>query len=533
MQLHVDPDSVDFKDATARGYFQEFVQLVQGPWINASANDDLWKVTVPQIARTNDVLRSAATAIGALSTWHRRSLRRSLHAVPVPEVPTREEDTHYFHAIGYYCHSIKLQSQRALPQDAVFLSLLLIFFESLRGNRQAALDHVNHGLTLLLALLTDENTESLVAKIAPNPKPLLGAVADIFTLLAGQVRTVLRGRLGQGPSLPHLTRELRSRKHTMESFMILLSELPRPVVGRDGIPEVFSSIDEFEEYWLIGRRRQTKALSIMAEAIYSSAIIGSNQEDSMDRLVLELLGNPRIKEFCEESRKEMQALDSAFLPLFNKVIMAVPQSPDYLRVIQLRLQYLASYVIEDPTQSLDVEALQSRTHLFREYMSLAEIALRTASRDNENPAYQFSLQCGVAWYLLVAALFCRDPLTRDQAVWMLRDYPGQDGLWSTRSLYLLALRNRHIERITAVEGTPAEQWRRLWRREFVFEDSGNRIILRYLDKDVTTGKWTLIEEVADVQLDPDGEVHWARQPLTGSGGLLIADLYSERGMNDD
>uniref|UniRef100_A0A093UYG9 Uncharacterized protein n=1 Tax=Talaromyces marneffei PM1 TaxID=1077442 RepID=A0A093UYG9_TALMA len=51
-QLLVDPDSLDFRYATAFEYFQEFVRLVQGPWIVAASNDDLWEVTLPQVART-------------------------------------------------------------------------------------------------------------------------------------------------------------------------------------------------------------------------------------------------------------------------------------------------------------------------------------------------------------------------------------------------------------------------------------------------------------------------------------------------
>ncbi|KAL7621067.1 hypothetical protein AAE478_008379 [Parahypoxylon ruwenzoriense] len=464
-------------------------------------------------------------AIGALSMWHRQSRYESLRSVTIPAAPIAEEDTHYFRAVAYYCHSMKLLSQKASPQDAVFLSVLLLFFESLRGNTQAALDHVNHGLTLLFALLTDKNTHYHVANLAPNPKPLLSAVADIFTHLVMQIRTVLRGRVGQGPSLPNLLKELRNKQQTMESFMILLSRLPRSSAVTDQIPTVFRSLDEFEEYWVTSRRRQTMMASIMGEIIQTSGAIGLNDEQVIDHFYFEVLGNPRIREFCAESRKAMQALDAAFLPLFNRIIMSDAKSPEYLRAIHLRLQCIAGYVMEDPTQCLDVEVLASRTPFFREYLFLAGIALRIAKREITNPAHQLSLQSGLAWHLLIVALFCREPLTRDEAVRILRDYPGQDGLWNTHCLYVLALKNRDIERINAVDGTPVQQWRRLWRREFVFEDCGDRIVLRYLDKDQQTGEWQLVEEMAEIREQSD-DVRWIRQPLTGSGGLLMVDLYS-------
>ncbi|KAJ4020328.1 hypothetical protein NW761_015111 [Fusarium oxysporum] len=523
IQLQVHPDSVDFRDCTAHLYFHEFVGLVKGPWLNAAAKDDLWRVTMPQLARNNDIFRSAAMAIGALSLWHRHSGRKTLRAVSVPVQLVADQDKHYFHAVAYYCHCLKLQRYRRSPQDAIFLSLLLMFFESLRGNRQAVFDHINHGLTLFLTLLTDQNAHLLIASLAPNPKPFLAAVANVFTLLSAQVRTVLRGRVGQGFSLPNLAKELSDRNHSMETFMCLLSRMSDSSMDTQ-IPAVFNTLDEFEQYWASGSHRHTKMISIMADELQTSAVKLSTNHDANDSFFLQLLGNSRIEEFCKSSQKEFQLLNAAFLPLFDRAIMTDIGSPAYFRALYLRLQYLASYVIEDPTNYLMFETLRSKTPFFRQFLSLADTILRASSQEAGNPAYWLSLQCGLVWQIFNVALLCRDPLTRDEALWLLRDYPGQDGLWNTRSLYLLALRNRDIERINAQEGTSEEQWRRLWRREFVFEEVGNRILLRYLDKDEETRAWLMVEEVAETGSGFDN-VEWIRQPLTGSKGLLMAEIY--------
>lgn len=162
---------------------------------------------------------------------------------------------------------------------------------------------------------------------------------------------------------------------------------------------------------------------------------------------------------------------------------------------------------------------------FREFLSLAEIALRTAKRAVKNPAHQLSLQCELAGHLLRVALVCRDPLARDQATWMLRDYPGRDGLWNAPSLYAVALRNRDVERATAAEGTPTEQWQRLWHREHIFEDGGDRVIFRYMEKNAATGIWQMVEEAADISVEFENGFHWVRQPLTGSGKLLMREWF--------
>jgi hypothetical protein len=526
MPLRLDPDSLDFRDDASVRYFGEFVDLVHAPWTTAASNGDLWAVTMLQLAHGNQTLRYAAMAIGALSKWHSQTKSESLRAVSVPSLPSVEGDTHYFHAVAYYCRSLKLQNQQASLQDAVFLSVLLLFFEALRGNRKAALDHVNHGLALLLILTTDQDAHDHVVKFAPNPKPVVGSVADVFTYLAPQARAILRGRFGQSPpSLPNLMKGLKDKKQTMESFMVLLSQLPRSPPTSDSIPVVFSSLDEFEQFWIPFQRKQTAIGLIMQELIQVSKASGSKDKDISDGFYPDLLGSSRVREFCEGSRKVMEALDAAFLPLFNMIMMSDTESPIYLKAIHLRLQHLGMYIFADPPAFLDMEMLQSRTPLFREYLSLAEIALRTAKRQTKNPAHQLSLQCGLAMYLVGVALHCRDPLVRDQAVWMLKDYPGQDGLWNTRSMYAIALKNRAVEQANAAEGTPAEQLQRLWRREYIFEDCGDRAVFRYIGKDEAAKTWQLVEEAADVQGEAEN-VDWKRQPLSGSGRPLMADIYS-------
>ncbi|KAF4826281.1 putative transcriptional regulatory protein [Colletotrichum tropicale] len=526
IQLKLDPDALDFTDTSSMRYFEEFVNLAKAPWTNAAASSSLWEVTLPQLARNSSTLRSAAMAIGALSVWHRQSAQRSLRTISVPEMSINESDEHYFNAVAHYCHSIKEQSRQASLQDAVILSVLLLLFETLRDNRKAALDHVNHGLCLMLSLVTDENAEHHIRKLAPNPKPLLAAIADVFNHLAKQARTVLRDRVGQGPPLPNLTKVLRSRNHTMESFMILLSQVPSSDVDIDDIPTVFKSLDDFEDSWNAVQRAQTAMIPIMVEYLYNSDVIHSHDEEVIYGFHVNLLQNPRILEFSEKSNKTMEALDAGFQPLFNKIIMSHDaDSPLYLRAIHLRLQHLGVYTFDNPPMYVNIDLVKARTPLFREYLSVASIALRAAKRDVEkNPAHQVSLQCNITWHLMVLSFFCRDPLARDEAVEMLKDYPGQDGLWKTRALYAIAARNRTIECMNASEGTPEEQWRRFWRREFLFEEGGDRVLLRYLEKDGLLGTWTLVQEAAVVR-GKDEDIVWTRQPVHGRGGLLMAEVF--------
>ncbi|KPM39348.1 hypothetical protein AK830_g7200 [Neonectria ditissima] len=522
IQVKLDPDSLDFRDAKGLLYFQEFVDLVQGPWITAGSSSGLWDATLPQLARNNATLRHAAVGIGALSMWYRQSGRNTLRKLTMPVHSIAEGDAHYFYGVASYCHALKLLSQQASVQDGIFLSVLALCFETLRGNRKVALDHVNHGSALLLSMLTDQDASRHVAAFAPNPKPLLAKVADIFIHLVTQARFVFRATPGSGPSLPNFTKGLRDRKHTLESFIVLICQLSASSTVTHRIPTVFKSLDEFEEYCAQALRDRSTMGPVIIDIIRTSDILTSIDHNDIGAFWERLDGDYRIKEFIKASALEMQSLNAAFLPLFNQVMLSDTKTPEYLRAVHLRLQYLGVYAFENPTQYHNFEALHAQTPLFREYLSLAEVAFHITKRDIANPAQHLSLQSGLSWRLLLVALFCRDPLVRDHAILMLKDYPGEDGLWSTRALYTLAMRNRDLERMNAVEGTLKEQWQRLWRREYLFEHGGDRAIFCFLAKNEMTGEWELVEETAEVQ--EDSEAIWERRPLTASGRLLMEEM---------
>ncbi|KAK6210491.1 hypothetical protein LQW54_006238 [Pestalotiopsis sp. IQ-011] len=160
------------------------------------------------------------------------------------------------------------------------------------------------------------------------------------------------------------------------------------------------------------------------------------------------------------------------------LIMSDIGSEPYLKAIHLRLQLLAVQLFENPPLMLDVESVRAQTPKYHEFLSLAGAAVQAAQRGTTSPAHRISLQCPLVWNLFVVTLFCHDPLAHDQAAGMLRDYPGQDELWNAWSLFVLARRNREVERTNMLEGVPAEQWQRLLRRKVIFEDDGDRVVFR-------------------------------------------------------
>lgn len=522
IQLLVDPDALNSQDHTGLPYFLEFVSLAQGPWVKAISNDKLWTAMIPQIATYNEALRSAATAIGALSIWRQQSRERFAGKVSAPTSPSTAEDMHYFQAIAFYCRALKRNQEEASSQGTILLSVMFLLFELLQGNKKVALDHVNHGLALLMTVLTDEESQLFIDNFAPNPKPILGAVADTFISLTTNTRSILRGRFEQGPSLPSFVQGLKTRKETVSSFVTRLSQLNGSHETLDQVPPVYERLEEVEEHWTSVRRRQTTMTVIMLESMQAFRL---SKHQSVNEFFNDLCQDARIREFCNHSIQVVQDMYTAFSPLFNKIIMGDTKSPAYLKAIHIRMQLLGIQIFEDPPRMMNVESVQSQTPLYYEFLFLASAAIQVAKREITNPAHHISLQSMLAWNLFIVSYFCRDPLARDQAMWMLRDYPGQDGLWNVASLFALAHRNRDVERINVVQGTQVEQWQRLLRRELLFEDGGDRVVFRYLELDAPTGEWKLVEEVADVADTAMGEAVWTRRPLTGKGGMLMFELY--------
>jgi hypothetical protein len=466
-------------------------------------------------------------AIGAMCVWNRQTQRGSRCPKRSPPIQASDsaDRTHYVRALSHYSKSLKWQNQTPSALDAVFLSVLLLAFETLRGGRAAALDHVNHGLALLLAIIADDQQKQ-VDLFAPNPRPVLSIVADIYSRLSIQARFIVGGRLGISRPLPHFTQGLQARQLTFDSFFLLVDQLAPSRVDLDDIPAVFSTLDEFETFLNAVQQSGRHSNSVIVDSFRSFyTTLPPASDCTATEIWQNAFSDKHNIDVCESNRVISMRLDDAFKPLFNNIITSDVDSQTYLRALHLRLQCFGALIFNDPLMFTDFERISGQTPICKEYLSLAEIAVRAARREAESPAHQLFLHNDVAWRLTIVAMFCRDPITREQALWMLQEYPGHNGLWNIRSLYVLALRNRAVENANVLEGTLEEQWWRLARREYAFEEGGDKIIFRYMEKDLFNGEWALVEDTADIGGDTD-DIHWVRQGLSVEGKLLMTALMS-------
>ncbi|KAH6697339.1 hypothetical protein F5X68DRAFT_197170 [Plectosphaerella plurivora] len=527
-------NSVDFADQQAMFYFDEFIDLAARYFPINSAFNTLWTVTLPQLARTNDTLRHAAIAIGALSKAHEggtlpelpsgKGARRSL------VLKLREESPHYHNAIVHYCAALRLQGQAQtdtfVVRSTVFLSILFICFELIRGDRRSALSHINYGMALLYAVLHGDQSRDHIASLAPDPKYLLGEVADTYIHLAAQSRSVLVGKMGEDMPLKGLSRDLEKNGLTVDMFFLSLAQLPRlsrPVTV-DNMPPIFRDIQEAEQYWVAVQTWAAGVAPALIEMFMSSNLLELDDDDEINATMLMLLQDPKMIAMSAQVKEKFGRFNGAFMPLYHPYLMREDRDRDtYLRLLSLRLQCLMISLFISLPDFGNVATMESLTPVCREMMDTAEVILRTSHSESSSPVHHLSLDGGVLIQITFVAFFCRDPLVREAAIRLLEYYPHQNGLWDSNAHLALAIRNRGIERNNASEGTPTEQWLRLWRREHIFEDAGKRVVLRFMDKNPETGKWELVEECTDMKEDV-AEMVWRRQPLSGKGKFMVANI---------
>ncbi|CAI6094590.1 unnamed protein product [Clonostachys chloroleuca] len=259
---------------------------------------------------------------------------------------------------------------------------------------------------------------------------------------------------------------------------------------------------------------------IMLQAMMGSTILECEHQQQMGDLFPSIAKDSEVQKFCNDTRRDMDSMEQAHHDVDDNGL----DSPPYLRALCLRPRFLSVQVFSTPPQYACIQSIVALTPKPREFLSLAELAIRITRKTTVCRVYSLCVDGGIAWYLLQIALHCRDPLVRDEAILALDGYASQDGLWTTRSLHALALRNHVVEQQNVNGDTTQVQWQRLWRREYYLEDGGERVVLRFLEKELELDQWILVEEVGEFP-DKEACAKWTRQLNPPSGRLLVQEGF--------
>lgn len=451
-----------------------------GGWFKAK----LFTQTIPQLGRDEPAVRYAAMAIGALARARARTTCTA----------SMEANAHYKSALSLYGRALRLVRLQQGPNEdsalraAVLSCLLFITFEFLHGNRQAALHHTNHGLMIVEQFLrsrkngpasegagvwrlpsTSSYVEVEYADKSPAPLVLDDEVLQIFQRLDYQ---------------------------SWSTAVLRPSRLPPPIWYRasgnhpwNGIPTQFDDLDEARRWWDLVQHWVLHFSRTAADKL--AAMKAADPEAAEDFDISDVDG---VKELQEEHLEILQRWNTAFWPLYTAARTDKKTNiGGYYQAVSLQLQYQTSWTCVRSLSFSRYDTIYSMTPAFREIVRLSSVLL-PQQHQADGGTEVFTIDNGPTMALFVVAVKCRDSEVREDAIRLLKKYTRRDGLWDSRAFTAIAEVNVGLEAQNETDGDLPEQWRRLRKREVIFDDRAQECTARYYVKD-EAGAWKLITDI--------------------------------------
>ncbi|KAK4449850.1 hypothetical protein QBC34DRAFT_298418 [Podospora aff. communis PSN243] len=380
-------EDIEGEDAAAESqreecYFQYWMSLGEnlgGSFFPAT----LFNQTIPQLGRTEPAIRYAAMAVGALA----KAVSLS-SASGSPTTPTGD-NSHYNHAVTYYGRALRfVRLQQDLNSDytlrvAIVACILFACFEMLHDSREAAVNHINHGLMIVEQFMCSHDT------LSPQQSTRKGkqrAVSPGPFVLDEEILLVFQ-------RLEYLAWTTRLVQPTQQTpFRIYLCP-PQPY------------------------RTPTSPFSDMFEA-----------RVCLDSTKHHLLRMMAVNNAAAVDITPLEQWMDAFKPLYAAAANgADSERSSYLRATSLLLQYHAA-CISLQQRERDRDSVQRHGEIVR----LAEEVLAN------QPRGVFTMDHGPTLALFLVATRCADSSLRDEAVALLRAYPRRDAFWCSGKLVSLA-----------------------------------------------------------------------------------------------
>jgi len=480
LELSSNPDV--FSSEWEKIYFDHWLALAHnlgGGWFEAK----LFTQTIPQVCQDEPAVRYAVMAIGALAHARARTTCTAL----------MEDSTHYKSALSHYGRALRLIRLQQGPNEdsairaAVLSCLLFITFEFLQGNRQAALRHTNHGLMIVEQFLrsrkegpgsegagvwrlpsTSSYVEVEYSDKSPAPLVLEDEVLQIFQRLDYQ---------------------------SWSTALLNPARLPPPLWYRasanhpwNGIPKEFVDLDEARRWWDLVQHWVLHFSRTAADKLAATIAAYPSLPEEFD--ISDIDG---VKELQSQYLDILERWNAAFWPLYTSARNnKKTDTGDYYRAISLQLQYQTSWTCVRAASFSRYDTIYSLTPAFREIVRLGGVLLPQQHR-NGGGTEVFTIDNGPTMALFIVAVKCRDSEVRDDALRLLKKYPRRDGLWDSRAFATIAEINRGIEILNETDGDLPEQWRRLRRREVMFDERAQECTVRWYVRN-EAGEWKLTME---------------------------------------
>ncbi|GKT45273.1 uncharacterized protein ColSpa_05454 [Colletotrichum spaethianum] len=483
-----------FEDLTERQYFDHWhayrYQLGGGFF-----DEHLWNESIPQMSHQHASIRYAAMAIGGIA----KALRQSLKPTSLAQMGAN--GPHYALALSYYGRAIR-EIRKATPntsslQAAIICCLLFVCFEVLHGDRKVVFSHISNGQKMMDELLRKCDEDSRLNQSVIGAESVEMDVLHVFQRLIQQSWScgVLRRR-DQGAS-----------EQPSDDQKNSFSERSWCCRGGSGrkctyhkTPSSFATLEEARRWWDVTQHYVTHSSNIVLPITYlglgDDLVSECNEriQRHMDEIDMARAGlKPATAERWEDFKDALERWHGGFEHLW----LAAQDNRNedeksYAQAAYLRVHYLSMYSCVHSPLSCSYDSIVCLTPKYREIVELCNSLLEYQKRSFE-AAEIFTMDMGPTWPLFLAGLRCREAEVRNEAIRLLYENPRRDGLWDSRRLYALTIRNRMLEVSNAQEGTLEEQWWRLQHRSAYVNEQGH-LIVKAIDKNPLTGTWDFGED---------------------------------------
>ncbi|KAI0490810.1 hypothetical protein F4859DRAFT_24250 [Xylaria cf. heliscus] len=435
MVLH-EPSTIPF-DSREGQYFQLFRDYTASE-LSGFFDSSFWTRRVLQECHSEEAIRHAVVALGALY----KTLEKISESPPGSPSETDQLDNanrHWEVAFKHYSLAIRAvvssaSHDQAKKRMSLMASVLLACFDSFVGDHKQAIWQIQSGLALLETLRAERRQASL-----PQPEePVEQDLIQMFTRLVIQAKSYDMAFHFPQPYVIRLTPKIGV------STPSPTSDGGSPVsTSHAQIPDVFASLHDGRLAW------DTLCEKIMRFTEHMSAYV---KMSPMNILPLEL------KQYGKGFDEQMEAWSRAFDPILTSRMAPAKSTQEKTAIAVLKMNQIMGRILFNMTFSDSELEFDHFLSFFREIVNLAMEVIgdeerRAATKRCPNPEFcqhqsahpdifggeytarhikpSFSADLGIVPPLFVVATKCRDSLTRQQAIQLLRTSSRREGMWDS------------------------------------------------------------------------------------------------------
>ncbi|KAK1598315.1 uncharacterized protein LY79DRAFT_506755 [Colletotrichum navitas] len=396
--------SLVFSDQLERDHFECWRRFIDRSTLY---HCELLSHIVPQLFWNDSAVRHATLAIGAAVFSNTTREQRILG-----------KGGAHLAALSHYGKALRLlNSVPVSPERFLFMCILFMAFECVRGRTAAALIHVNHGVRIIEHCLHHQRGGPLVS--------LPTTLVDSFRHLNFQAWAMNGVRLQEtGERVPWCCRGRRARYAVQE------------------MPAAFETLEWANWWWNQVRHHvehraplynnfQVKGSSPPGKAATTAAV---DQPPCGH-------GSP---EYARRIRTFMHYLDAwaaAFAPLAIRAEAGRAANPaEYLKALNLRIHYLCLWTGVRSAGWTDAAETARLTPAFRDIVALSRrfLAEQAAQRQSDpGDGEVFTVEDGLTWPLACSYRLCTSPDVRREIVRLFREYPRRDSLLDTHAFLVM------------------------------------------------------------------------------------------------